>query len=144
MQQSADTPVLCAGDKTIFKWLGLERDRSALKHQYLILGIPGMFRDIRLSIGKSEQHLLDYKLSLGMLAHLMAEKDTDLKRIVDWMQYSRFPDAKYNQNRLAQELHKWFGEQYPDVLPICSDCAQASDRQEVNSPLSQLKLKQYR
>ena len=122
---------LCAGDKTIFRWLGLGRDRNAINEGYLILGIPGMFAGIRHSIGIDEQRLRDYNLSIGKLAILMQEKDTALMRMVDFLKYSRFHYAQHNQKRLAEALHKWFEQQHADYLPICSDCAKASDQAEV-------------
>ena len=127
--------VLYAGDKTIFKWLGLGRDRNAIDDRYLILGIPGMFAGIWHRIGMDEQRLHDYKLSVGKLAILMKEKDTALMRMVDFLRYSRFHYAQQNHKRLAEALHVWFEQLHPDCVPICPDCAKPSDQAEVSSIL---------
>lgn len=65
----------------------------------------------------------------------MQDKDTALTRMVDSLKYSRFHDAQLDQKRLAEALHKWFEQQHPNYLPICSDCAKASDQAEVCSIL---------
>jgi len=86
-----------AGDKTIFSWLGLGRDRNTIDDRLLILGIPGMFAHIRHRIGKDEQLSHEYKFAVAKLITLMRQKGTGLKRMVDFAQASRFRSAKYDQ-----------------------------------------------
>ena len=119
------------GDKTIFDYLGLGRDRCALEDRFLILGIPGMFAEICLSAGDNEHLLHAYKHSVGQLALLMQKEGTALKRMVDWMEYSRFPFAEDNLQQLAQALHGWFQTRYRDIVPVCSNCAKSPGQAEV-------------
>lgn len=41
-----------SGDKTIFEWLGLGRDRNNINDRLLVLGVPQMLEDIRHQIGE--------------------------------------------------------------------------------------------
>lgn len=84
-----------------------------------MLGIPGMFADIRRQIGTDAQLLQEYSLHMDKLVTLMQEKGSSLKRLADFTQYSRFHDAKHDQQQLAEDLHRHFSQQCPSALPIC-------------------------
>ena len=120
------------GDKTIFEWLGLGRDRNTIDDRRLILGIPQMFEVIRQQIGQDEQLFQKYKSDIGKLAMLMSHKGTALKRMVDWSIFSAFEFVEHDQKQLAAALYQWFQEQYPQKLPVCSHCAASSDQAKVS------------
>lgn len=112
--------------------MGLGRDRNAINDRLLILGIPPMFEDMRHQIGQDEQLLHKFKSEVGKLAMLTRHDGTTLIQMVDYAYYSPFPSVKHDQKRLAEALHQWFQEQYPQKLPVCSHCSKARDQAEVS------------
>ncbi len=66
--------MLLAGDKTIFGWLSLGRDRNAIDDRLLILGIPAMFSDLRDRAETDPQCMQDYKMAIAALGTLMAQQ----------------------------------------------------------------------
>ena len=143
LQATQQLLIVCpdnAGDKTIFSYLGLGRDRNTIRDWALVLGIPGMFADIRRKTGQDEQLLHHYNRSIEKLAFLMTHKDTALKWMVDFWSGNPFPDAEHNLKQLAEALHGWFHHCHPFCLPVCSGCTTSSDHAEVPSPILVISL----
>lgn len=124
-----------AGEKTIFKSLGVGRDRDAIDVRQLVLGIPAMLADIK------ERSHDDYQKAIRHLAGLMHQPDTELKRLSDWLyRYSSFPHAGEHQRQMAEGLWQHFQDCHPNAVPTCPCSATNAGQAEVCTRIFNLNL----
>ena len=115
-----------AGEKSIFKYLGLGRDRDAINVQQLVLGIPAMLADIK------ERSHDDYQKAIRHLARLMHQPKTELKCLSNYLYcYSSFPHAGEHQREMAEGLWQYFQDCHRNAVPTCSSSATNADQAEV-------------
>ena len=120
-----------AGDKTIFEYIQLGRDRDAIDTDLLVLGVPAIFADLKQRSAVDPRLAHEYKQAIALVIMLMAQEDTALKQLTEHPSYSEFPAYRADVLQLASDLLAHFKEQHPDTEPICSACVKATDQAQV-------------